>query len=567
MNKKIKLVLILCGLLCVTGCGGKKKPVDTKPTTQTTAAQKVETQKEENTENSDKERTKYVRLEVVNRGNGIEVHILDENDRRIENVSFTICIVKTEQDTLLDKNWSGTVEGEEYTDTDGDGSLYVSELVTGSYGIYLRPMDEYLYATPIPVSLVTYSIVPDISEKIQKKSSIDSSKEDKSYIEDAKLEAARREKAIKVSNIISSKQIVGESKTFKVTVPVLSEKDEVQYEKLNSKEVDSSIQIDEYIKDNNKETLLIGGVLRDVYVYEESRFDPRLEDTYVSKAILREDGKYYIYNLVPQVTTSNEEIYVGWYSRKGKHYFNDADGFPVTGWRKIDGMWYYFDENGQKASVTGLDVSEYQKEIDWEKLKEAGIDFVIIRCGFRGYGTGVLVEDERFRENIQGATAAGMPFGVYIFSQAMNQREAAEEASMILELCRGYEPTLPYAIDIEACGDSDGEGRQNGLSTDARTLVINTFVSVIESQGEEAMLYSNQSYLDHQIDMSQIHCKLWFAMWPGETDTTAPNDDALEADPTKVPDREVEIWQYSDKGQVDGIEELVDLNAWIPSLE
>ncbi len=565
--KKTFLIIIIAGTLMCTACGNKKdKPVTVNNQVQTTAGLQTEAPLE-----TEPERTKYVRMEVVNKEEGIEVRILDEQNNRIKDEPFTVCLVKAEGNLLLDKNLSATIEGDEYSDNDGDGAVFIEELDSGSYEIYLRPMSAYLDANPIPLSFVVYKYDENIIDKVKQQADVDTRNEDKSYIDESQAETTKKnDNAVKVKNMINSGFILGSSEKFKVNVPVLTENDEIQYEKLNAVLADSSINLDDYVKENNKEELLIGGVKKTGYVYEEERFDPRLDEYYVSKAFINENGDYYLYSLIPQMTTEEEDVYVGWYSKKGKHYYNNPDGYPVTGWVKLEGMWYYFDENGQKASVTGVDVSEYQEDIDFEALKNAGIDFVIIRCGYRGWTSGVLVEDSKFRENIAKAEAAGMPYGVYIFSQAVSPTEAAEEASMIMELCQGYTPDLPYAIDIEACGTADDPGRQNLLSAEQRTQVINTFANVIKSRGGEPMLYSNKRWLEDNMNLSQISCKLWYAMWPGEDEDDTgenPNNDALEPDPDKIPDMEVEIWQYSSKGQVDGIETLVDLNAWVPSVE
>ncbi len=565
--KKTFLIIIIAGTLMCTACGNKKdKPVTVNNQVQTTAGLQTEAPPE-----TEPERTKYVRMEVVNKEEGIEVRILDEQNNRIKDEPFIVCLVKAEGNLLLDKNLSATIEGDEYSDNDGDGAVFIEELDSGSYEIYLRPMSAYLDANPIPLSFVVYKYDENIIDKVKQQADVDTRNEDKSYIDESQAETTKKnDNAVKVKNMINSGFILGSSEKFKVNVPVLTENDEIQYEKLNAVLADSSINLDDYVKENNKEELLIGGVKKTGYVYEEERFDPRLDEYYVSKAFINENGDYYLYSLIPQMTTEEEDVYVGWYSKKGKHYYNNPDGYPVTGWVKLEGMWYYFDENGQKASVTGVDVSEYQEDIDFEALKNAGIDFVIIRCGYRGWTSGVLVEDSKFRENIAKAEAAGMPYGVYIFSQAVSPTEAAEEASMIMELCQGYTPDLPYAIDIEACGTADDPGRQNLLSAEQRTQVINTFANVIKSRGGEPMLYSNKRWLEDNMNLSQISCKLWYAMWPGEDEDDTgenPNNDALEPDPDKIPDMEVEIWQYSSKGQVDGIETLVDLNAWVPSVE
>lgn len=568
-NNHIKFVCILLATACVCGACGKKDNKNTKPAVQQTT--KATTSVVEETSEAEE---KYVKIDVISKEEGIEVKILDEENHKITDTPFTICIVEAGTAMILDKEQSATIEGNEYLDEDGDGALYIEGITTGTYEIYLRPIEGYRNATPASISLIYYVFDENVTDKIKQSEDVDVAHEDKSYVPTDTDNTKRSEDAIKVTNMINAGFILGESKTFKVNVPVLTEDEEVQYEKLSATLADASLDLSSYIKENNKVDLLVGGKVISGYVYKEERFDKRVEEYYVSEAIVIEEGKKYIYSLVPHMTTGKEDVYVGWYSKKGKHFYNNEDGYPITGWQKLDGLWYYFDENGQKSSLTGVDVSEYQEEIDWVALKNSGIDFAIIRCGFRGYGSGVLVEDARFRENIQKATEVGMPYGVYIFSQAINGVEAAEEASMILQLCEGYEPTLPYAIDIEACGTAEDPGRQNLLSNYARTQVINTFVDVIESQGEEAMLYSNKRWLYDNMNLSEIDCKIWYAMWPGEDEEdavegegAAPNNDAYEVDPDKIPDMEVEIWQYSSKGQVEGIEPLVDLNAWVPSLE
>lgn len=565
--KKVILIMVLTGTFLLASCGKRDKPQLNPVSGTTAAAAQTTAQTEQETK---RERTEYVRLEVVNKGEGIEVRILDNKNARILDEPFTVCVVEAEGGLLLDKALSATIEGVEYADDDGDGSVYIEELDSGSYEIYLRPMEAYMDANPIPLSFVVYKYDENIIEKIKQQKDVDVEREDKSFVSSGENPDVKSDNAVKVSNMINAGFILGNSEKFEVNMPVLTEDGEIQYEKLNAVSVDSSVSTEDFVKNSNKRELLIGGTVRTGYVYEEERFDPRLDEYYVSKALIEDDGILNLYSLVPHMTTGVEDVYVGWYSKKGKHYYNNNDGYPVTGWVKLDGLWYYFNKDGQKASVTGVDVSEYQEDIDFEALKNAGIDFAIIRCGYRGWTTGVLVEDARFRENIEKAEAAGMPYGVYIFSQAVNPSEAAEEASMIMELCKGYTPDLPYAIDIEACGTADDPGRQNLLTSQERTQIVNTFANVISTYGNEPMLYSNKRWLQDNMNLSQISCKIWYAMWPGEDEEATgenPNNDALEPDPDKIPDMEVEIWQYSSQGQVDGIETLVDLNAWVPSVE
>ena len=123
--------------------------------------------------------------------------------------------------------------------------------------------------------------------------------------------------------------------------------------------------------------------------------------------------------------------------------------------------------------VIGIDVSKWNGAIDWSAVKASGVKFVIIRCGYRGSDSGVLVEDSKFRSNIQGATAAGLKVGVYFFSQAINEVEAVEEASMTLAMMQGYGVSLPVFIDTEFT--TNRNGRADGLDKAARSAVCRAF--------------------------------------------------------------------------------------------
>lgn len=135
----------------------------------------------------------------------------------------------------------------------------------------------------------------------------------------------------------------------------------------------------------------------------------------------------------------------------------DADG-TETNVRLADG-----------ASVFGIDVSKWNKEIDWQKVKAAGVEYAIIRCGYRGASTGALVEDPYFEKNIKNATEAGVRVGVYFFTQATTPVEAVEEASMVLMLCNQYKISFPLYIDTEGAG---GNGRADGLDVETRNCCL-----------------------------------------------------------------------------------------------
>lgn len=190
----------------------------------------------------------------------------------------------------------------------------------------------------------------------------------------------------------------------------------------------------------------------------------------------------------------------------------------------------------------GIDVSKWNQEIDWEAVKDAGIEFAIIRCGYRGASTGALVIDPRFEENIRGAIDAGIPVGVYFFTQALDEVEAVEEASMVIRLIEDYDVDYPVFLDSESTG---GKGRADGLDSDVRTRAHRAFLQTIEAAGYETGVYASRNWLNDRIDMTKLSdYRVWLAEY------------------ADVPsyDKYYDIWQYTSKGTVDGISTNVDLN-------
>ena len=209
----------------------------------------------------------------------------------------------------------------------------------------------------------------------------------------------------------------------------------------------------------------------------------------------------------------------------------DADG-TETNVRLADG-----------ASIFGIDVSKWNKEIDWKRVKDAGVEFAIIRCGYRGSKTGALVEDPYFEKNIKGAQEAGVRVGIYFFTQAVTPVEAVEEASMVLTLCRDYQIAFPMYIDTEGAG---GNGRADGLDKENRTAVIRAFCETIENAGFTAGVYASKNWLENRLEASELSgYQIWLAQYARSA--------TYEGD--------YGMWQYTSAGTVDGISTLVDFNV------
>ncbi len=204
-------------------------------------------------------------------------------------------------------------------------------------------------------------------------------------------------------------------------------------------------------------------------------------------------------------------------------------------------MKYY--ENGRKTSFMGVDISKQQDYVDFDKLKKAGIDFVMLRVGARGYGTGQLLLDENFSDNIQRATEAGLEVGVYFFSQAISVEEAVEEANMVLENLGEYEITYPVAYDMEFIPNDTA--RTDTLSKSEKTDIAKAFLDTVAGAGYKTMLYGNKEWLIREIDMSKLTA---YDVWLSQAQD--------------IPDYPYRftMWQYSFEGSVDGISGNANMN-------
>ena len=276
-----------------------------------------------------------------------------------------------------------------------------------------------------------------------------------------------------------------------------------------------------------------------------------LKDKDGRQLYIKKDGKYveavvadyFKYDVFYRLNDNVEYKYTGWQTIDGKRYYFDKNGNKVTGTQIIQGIQYDFGADGALSSgsgVLGIDVSRHNGSIDWEKVKNSGVSFVIIRCGYRGSATGVMVEDPKFKSNIQGATAAGLKVGVYYFSQAVNRVEAVEEASAALDIIAGYKISYPVFIDVEAAG-----GRADGIGSATRTEVVQAFCETIRDSGYTAGVYANKTWLGSRMNTGSFGSyNIWLAQY-----AAAPTYNGR-----------YEMWQYSSTGKIDGISGNVDLN-------
>ena len=234
--------------------------------------------------------------------------------------------------------------------------------------------------------------------------------------------------------------------------------------------------------------------------------------------------------------------------KDGKTYCYKNDQL-LKGYADINGLRYYFNtQTGAKESYTCIDVSRYQKNINWSNVKAADIEYAIIRVGFRGYETGRLSIDPYFEQNITGAKAAGIKCGVYFYSVAKDIAEAVEEANFVLNAIKDYNLDLPIAIDIEHYSD-----RVINLTAAQRTDNAIAFMERIKQAGYKTMLYTYYNFYNNHLEKSRLlNYTLRMAYY---TD----NDSLLG-------DIVYDGWQYASNGNVNGIDGNCDMNVIFKSM-
>ena len=243
---------------------------------------------------------------------------------------------------------------------------------------------------------------------------------------------------------------------------------------------------------------------------------------YPDEIVIADAGKYHFFPI-------SEEL---------AHHTYDMDKFI----KDSDQVMQYYD-NEKWISHKGIDVSKYQEEIDWEQVATDDVEYAFIRLGIRGYTKGEILEDENFEENIKGALRNDIAVGVYFFTQAVSLEEAEEEAQYVLDALEPYRVDYPVVIDVEAV--SNANARTKDLTKEERTQYCITFCEKIREAGYTPMIYGNLKTFMLMLDLEQLEdYEKWVAFYD---------------EPLYYP-YAFKVWQYTDEGNVAGIEGKVDLN-------
>lgn len=450
----------------------------------------------------------------------------------------------------------------EYEDDNQDGEVVITDLNEGTYTLVAKAYEGFALPDAAEVSLVKYTVIENILESVvyEDESTIkedpengrDDEPEDEPVTPNGSIVITPPSYSDDNNGVVSHIKTQNDSyvyETKNVRTAIFSDSDIASYEKAAC------------FIENNDEIKEFEGLVKERTTVSVTDGDKSVISTFLVKSDKKQesqttaeketqtasDGKLYdVYTLSPVLV---KEYGDGWHNIGGNRYYYRGSQ-RVTGWQNIDGLQYYFDGNGKLSSCTMIDVSTYNGDIDWNAVKAAGVDYAIIRVGYRGYGTARLVQDRRFEQNMRGAINAGIRVGAYIVTQAVNTEEAVEEASFIVEKCRGYNVTLPLAIDVEWAGNSYEEGRANSISASTRTDVINAFARTVMNSGYTAMAYANKDWFENKIYSGNLFssCKIWLAQYRNTEYTYGGR---------------VNMWQYTSKGRVDGINGDVDISAWV----
>lgn len=267
------------------------------------------------------------------------------------------------------------------------------------------------------------------------------------------------------------------------------------------------------------------------------------------------DGNYFYEDGEKQTST--------WVKDKHGTYYVDSSGKKVTGWKKIGKSYYYFNEgtggkirNSKKKTgvrlsklssnvlTIGVDMSQWQGNVNWKKIKASGVDFVMLRLGYgKGrYGSKNCTMDTKFESYVNGAKSVGIPIGIYFYSYAKTPAQALREAEFTIEKLDGIDVSFPVAFDIE------DPAILKSTNKTTRTEMVQTFLDTIEAAGYTPMLYCNQNWYDNYLDSSKLkNYEFWYARY-------------TYVEPDRG-DYHYGMWQATSTQKLSGISEnTVDLN-------
>lgn len=259
-----------------------------------------------------------------------------------------------------------------------------------------------------------------------------------------------------------------------------------------------------------------------------------------------------------EVEEAKESVSVYFPARNVKYGEIPRHSYIPENFKIEDGFMAYYDENGEKISHVGVDLSYHNDKVDWDALAASPVEFVILRCGYRGYTEGGIVDDEKFKTYAKEATEHGLKLGVYFFTQAINETEAIAEADHVISLIEDYEISYPVAFDTEYIDDSEARTNLAELSKEELSNICVAFCERIKEAGYYPMIYASENWFRRKLDVSLLaEYDFWAPQYLDENDFLY----------------DFTIWQYTESGDVPGVEgdcdiniSMVDYASFVPAL-
>ena len=221
------------------------------------------------------------------------------------------------------------------------------------------------------------------------------------------------------------------------------------------------------------------------------------------------------------------------------------NSYNKDNFRIDNGFMAYFDDEGNKISHLGCDLSYHNKYVNWDELAASGCEFVMLRCGYRGYSAGGLAKDEKFDQYAQEAQRVGIKLGVYFFTQALDVEEAEDEAEYVLNLIEDYDISYPVAFDTEYIDDEEARTNTTEITDELRSDICRAFCEKIKEHGYYPMIYASENWMRRYMELESLR----------EYDFWAPQ--YLEENDFLF---DFTIWQYTDQGSIPGVKGDVDLD-------
>ncbi len=524
-------------------------------------------------------RTAYInndaaaQLKAVSANQDLQINIYKADGEPFSGVAFEIVITSSD----------GTNDPISVIDDDMDGSVYVSsgDINPGDYIVTVKRVDGIASPSPARVSVarrVVYEKV-DVTELLENDTKVELEGNDNQYGNNRARDESTSNVGV-VNDVVyvnshvetSYKQV--EETVVKIKGDTVSQNDKYYLTMTNGSTSVYSVTTDGdgYITAISKDVFITEQVTHtvenpvnqtpegqgegttQVVTEEVTRTDVQngWDDLIDGDGNVKADTGINIRNENVTVKVQKEvKTYYGWQVLDGfTYYFNN--GVPVTGVKVIQGTTYIFDDQGRRGSngsvSLGIDVSAWNDNINWQQVKASGVDFVVLRVGGRGYGTGSVYADSNFYDYYYGALNAGIKVGVYFFSAAVTVEEAIEEASYCLAKLDGRGLNYPIFIDLEYA-TSWRSGRADYLAASLRTQIAIAFCETIRSGGYMAGVYASQSFFEYELNDSQLTgYYVWVANYTGSTDIKPSYK------------KRYDIWQYTGSGSCPGVSTKCDMN-------